>query len=67
MMIMWVLLKKKKNISNPEHVKRKNIMNSLSVLLTRDTKGLYVCTYNDELREGLMQSNLSKWEETISK
>lgn len=51
---------KKKNISNPEHVKRKIIMNSLNVLLTRGTKGLYVYAYDDELRERLMQSTLSK-------
>lgn len=51
---------KKKNISNPEHVKKKIIMNSLNVLLTRGTKGLYVYAYDDELRERLMQSTLSK-------
>lgn len=51
---------KKKNISNPEHVKRKIIMNSLNVLLTRGTKGLYVYAYDDELRKRLMQSTLSK-------
>lgn len=49
---------RKKNISNPDHVKHKIIMNSLNVLLTRGTKGLYIYAYDDELRDRLMRSNL---------
>lgn len=51
---------KKKNISNADYVQHKIIMNSLNVLLTRGTKGLYIYAYDDELRERLMKSTLSK-------
>lgn len=47
---------KKKNISQPEQVKHKIIMNSINVLLTRGVKGLYVYAYDDALRERLLKS-----------
>ncbi|CCK69828.1 uncharacterized protein KNAG_0D00760 [Huiozyma naganishii CBS 8797] len=47
---------KKKNIHNPNQVKHKIIMNSINVLLTRGTKGLYVYAYDDALRERLLQT-----------
>lgn len=47
---------KKKNISTPDTVKHKIIMNSINVLLTRGVKGLYVYAYDPELRERLSRS-----------
>lgn len=47
---------KKKNISTPDTVKQKIIMNSINVLLTRGVKGLYVYAYDPELRERLNQT-----------
>ena len=47
---------KKKNISTPDTVKHKIIMNSINVLLTRGVKGLYVYAYDDALRERLSRS-----------
>lgn len=49
---------KKKNISDADAVKQKIIMNSINVLLTRGTKGLYVYAWDPELRERLKQSKL---------
>ncbi|CAL9728607.1 hypothetical protein MOUN0_E01728 [Monosporozyma unispora] len=50
---------KKKNISDADYVKHKIIMNSLNVLLTRGTKGLYIYPYDDELRKRLLNSTSS--------
>ncbi|CAG59766.1 uncharacterized protein GVI51_H00627 [Nakaseomyces glabratus] len=47
---------KKKNISDADTVKQKIIMNSINVLLTRGTKGLYVYAWDPELRERLARS-----------
>lgn len=50
---------KKKNIANTNDVKHKIIMNSINVLLTRGVKGLYVYAYDDELRQRLLQTQLT--------
>lgn len=47
---------KKKNISQPDQVRHKIIMNSINVLLTRGVKGLYVYAYDDSLRKRLLDS-----------
>lgn len=47
---------KKKNISQPDDVKQKIIMNSINVLLTRGVKGLYVYAYDPALRKRLLES-----------
>lgn len=50
---------KKKNISEVDQVKRKIIMNSINVLLTRGVRGLYIYAWDDELRNRLKRSQLA--------